>query len=159
MWQFDHGAQYFTVRDPRLAPLVHSWQQQGVIAPWQGTLAVREHGAWQPAKPGVRRWVGVPGMSALGRHLAADVDVQCEVRVEHVQREGARWRLLAETGADLGTFDAVLACVPAPQAHDLLLPVAPGTRSAHTRRRHAPHVGQPCWCCATAPTCRGMAPS
>ena len=132
VWQFDHGAQYFTVRDPRLLPLVHSWQQQGVIAPWQGALAVREHGAWQPAKPGVRRWVGVPGMSALGRHLATGLDVLCEVRVEHVQREGTRWRLLADTGADLGTFDTVLACVPAPQAHDLLLPVAPAL-AARTR--------------------------
>lgn len=124
-WQFDHGAQYFTVRDARLQPHIASWAQRGIIAPWQGTIAVREQGAWQPAKAGVRRWVGVPGMSAIGRHLAADLDVQCERRVAHIQREGSQWNLLADTGADLGVFDAVMVCVPAPQAHALLAPVSP----------------------------------
>ncbi|MCC7055560.1 MAG: NAD(P)-binding protein [Gemmatimonadaceae bacterium] len=132
VWQFDHGAQYFTVRDARLAPSLHSWQQRGIVAPWTGALAVREAGAWRDAGTRVRRWVGVPGMSALGRHLAADLIVQYQTRVAHIQREGRQWRLVDDTGADLGTFDVVLTCVPAPQAHDLLAPVAPSL-AARTR--------------------------
>ncbi|HYW51746.1 MAG TPA: NAD(P)-binding protein, partial [Gemmatimonadaceae bacterium] len=128
-WRFDHGAQYFTIRDARLLPHVHSWMHQGIIAPWHGALAVREHGAWQPAKEGVRRYVGVPGMSALGAHLAADVDVQREVTVVHIEREGRQWRLLSDTAADLGAYDVVLACVPAPQAITLLSAVAPALAS------------------------------
>lgn len=124
-WRFDHGAQYFTIRDPRLAPLVRSWQQQGVIALWNGALAVREQGEWQAAKTGVRRWVAVPGMSALGAHLAQDVSVQLHTTVAHIQREGRQWRLVSDTGADLGIFDVVLACVPSPQAQLLLDPIAP----------------------------------
>ncbi|MDZ7632296.1 MAG: FAD-dependent oxidoreductase [Gemmatimonadaceae bacterium] len=131
-WQFDHGAQYFTVRDARLAPLVQSWQQQGVIDIWNGTLAVRESGAWQPAKTGVRRWVATPGMSALGTHLADDIDVRLNTTVAHIQREGRKWRLVADGGGDLGTYDIVLTCVPSPQAQQLLEPVAPhlATRAA-----------------------------
>ena len=124
-WRFDHGAQYFTVRDPRLAPLIRSWHQRGVIAQWQGALAVRENGEWQSAKTGVRRWVAVPGMNALGAHIALDLDVTLHTQVAHVQREGRQWRLIADGGGDLGTFDSVLACIPAPQVHQLLSPVAP----------------------------------
>ncbi len=124
-WRFDHGAQYFTVRDARLAPLVSSWQQRGFIALWQGALAVRDSGVWQPAKTGVRRWVGVPGMSALGAHLAQDLRVQLQTQVAHVQREGKQWRLVADSGADLGAFDCVLVCVPSPQAVALLNAIAP----------------------------------
>lgn len=124
-WRFDHGAQYFTVRDARLAPWVRSWHAQGVIELWQGALAVREGGEWQPAKTGVRRWVGTPGMSALGSHLAQHIDVRLSTPVTAIQREGRQWRLVADGGADLGVFDSVLTCVPAPQAAALLSAVAP----------------------------------
>ena len=137
-WRFDHGAQYFTFRDARLMPYVHSWAQQGLIAPWQGTLAVREGGAWQPAKTGVRRYVGVPGMNAIGAHLAADLDVQLETTVTLIQREGRQWRLLDANNEDLGAFDAVLTCIPAPQAATLLAPVSPAlAATASTAVMHA----------------------
>lgn len=138
VWRFDHGAQYFTIRDRRLHPLVHAWQQQGLVAPWQGSLAVRSNGEWTPAKPGVRRLVGVPGMNAIGGHLAADMHVRLETTVLHIQREGRQWRLVADTGADLGVFDTVLTCVPSPQAAGLLDPVAPALASvARTAVMHA----------------------
>ena len=139
-WRFDHGAQYFTSRDARLRPWIHSWQQQGLIAPWQGALAVHENGAWEPAKSGVRRWVAIPGMSALGGHLATDLTVHLDTTVSLLQREGRQWRLVAESGADLGVYDAVLACVPAPQARLLLESVAPALA-----QRAAEAVMHPTW--------------
>ena len=139
-WRFDHGAQYFTTRDARLAPLIASWQQLGVIAVWNGALAVREHGEWTPAKSGVRRWVAQPGMSALGRHLAAELNVTLDTTVAHIQREGKQWRLVADTGADLGVFDVVLTCVPAPQAIALLAAIAPDVAA-----RAASAVMHPTW--------------
>ena len=93
-WRFDHGAQYFMVRDPRLAPFIERWRQKGLIALWQGALAVREGGQWQPAKSGVHRWVAVPGMSALGAHLAADLPLHRNTMVERIERAGHRWRLM-----------------------------------------------------------------
>ena len=131
-WRFDHGAQYFTVRDDRLLPYMHSWEHQGVIAPWQGTIAVRDNGAWQPSKPGVRRYVAVPGMSALGAHLARDLTVQLETTVTLIQREGCQWRLVSDAGVDLGVFDTVLTCVPAPQAQALLAQVSPALAQRST---------------------------
>ena len=139
-WRFDHGAQYFTVRDSRLTPLISSWQQHELIAPWRGALAVRDSGIWQPARTGVRRWVGVPGMSAIGAHLAADLPVQLQTQVAHVQREGRQLRLVADSGADLGVFDSVLACVPSPQAIALLAPIAP-----HLAQQAASATMHPTW--------------
>lgn len=31
---FDHGAQYFTTRNPAFAAAVTDWQASGVVAPW-----------------------------------------------------------------------------------------------------------------------------
>lgn len=140
VWRFDHGAQYFTVRDDRLLPYIHSWLHQGVIAQWQGTIAVRDDGQWQPSKPGVRRYVAVPGMSALGAHLASDLTVQLETAVTLIQREGRQWRLVSDAGLDLGVFDTVLVCVPAPQARVLLEQVSGGLA-----QRTADAVMHPTW--------------
>ncbi|MBC8090258.1 MAG: FAD-dependent oxidoreductase [Phycisphaerae bacterium] len=124
-WQFDHGAQYFTVRDARLAPTVNAWHQRGLVAPWSGSLVTYEAGTMRPAPTHGQRWVGVPGMSALGKHLGDGLDVALETTVSQLLREGSQWRLVAGTGADLGTFDVVLAAMPSPQVHALFAPVAP----------------------------------
>ncbi|MES2524270.1 MAG: FAD-dependent oxidoreductase [Gemmatimonadota bacterium] len=124
-WQFDHGAQYFTSRDTRLAPLLRSWEAQGLIAAWDGEIAVRERGAWRPAGGDTARWVAVPGMSALGKHMAADLDVVSGATVATLERTGDRWALAATDGTPLGDFDAVLLAVPAPQARALLTVAAP----------------------------------
>lgn len=124
-WCFDHGAQYFTVRDARLAPLVHAWSERGLIAEWNGSLVTYQGGQEVPTPSQGQRWVGVPGMSAVGKHLGDGLDVSLETAVSHLSREGAQWRLVASTGADLGVFDVVLAAVPSPQAHALFAPVAP----------------------------------
>lgn len=125
VWHFDHGAQYFTRRDTRLERLYASWQQQGLIAPWQAQLASYEGGVWTSVRNEGERWVAVPGMNALGKHLAVGLDVALNTTVANVSREGTRWRLVADSGADLGVFDVVLMATPAPQATALLDSVAP----------------------------------
>lgn len=37
-WGMDHGAQYFTVRDPDFRRWVGSWVTDGIVAPWDGDL-------------------------------------------------------------------------------------------------------------------------
>jgi photolyase PhrII len=148
-WTWDHGAQYATFRDPRLAPWVTSWAEAGLLAPWEGRLAVREQGTWRPAAPGPVRWVAVPGMSALGRHLARDLAVRLETPVAHARRTGDRWVLRNAEGETLGEFDHLLVTAPAPQAARLLDADAPAL--AH---RVAQVMMHPCWavrCVLAAP--------
>ena len=38
--RYDHGAQYFTARDPDFQAVVARWTADGLVAPWTGRLAV-----------------------------------------------------------------------------------------------------------------------
>jgi predicted NAD/FAD-dependent oxidoreductase len=118
---FDHGAQYFTARDPRFWRRVAAWAERGLIAPWEGRIAAFDGGSVEPAGRDATRWVGVPGMSALGRALATGLEVRLETRVAAPRRRAGTWQLSDETGGDLGRFDVVIASAPAPQSAELLM--------------------------------------
>ena len=49
--QFDHGAQYFTVRDRLFRRYVESWQHDGIVAPWRGRIVVLSEGYLDPLPP------------------------------------------------------------------------------------------------------------
>ena len=44
-YEFDHGAQYFTARDPRFQDAVEAAIEQGVVAPWDGRAVYKKDGA------------------------------------------------------------------------------------------------------------------
>ena len=118
-YRFDDGAQYFTARDPRFQREVDAWRAVGLAAEWTGRVCVLENGTLSAGEQKAR-YVGVPEMSAIARHLARPCHVLSETRVAHVHREGRRWRLLATAGVDLGAYDVVVVALPAPQAVALL---------------------------------------
>lgn len=121
---FDHGAQYFTARDPAFSGAVAAWEQAGVAARW-------------PAA-GADAWVGTPGMNAPIRAMAEALDVRWGVRAERLRREGALWRVEAE--GEAFTAPTVLVAVPAEQAAVLLADAAPAFAA------HAAGVASaPCW--------------
>ncbi|MDP1570161.1 MAG: FAD-dependent oxidoreductase [Vicinamibacterales bacterium] len=118
--QFDHGAQYFTARDPGFAAAVSAWSDAGVVRPWAGRFASFDSEGREAVNDAVTRWVGVPGMSAIGRHLAGGLDVRTGARVTRLAREDAGWTATLEDGATMDGFDRVIVAVPAPQAVPLL---------------------------------------
>ncbi len=109
---FDHGAQYFTARDRRFLRHVEAWRDRGLLAAWDppGRGDAGGTDTW---------WVAVPGMNALGHHLAADLDVTTEVTVTRLLPEDGVWRIL-DVDRDCGRFDAVVVATPAPQTVPLL---------------------------------------
>src|SRR5215510_14363686 len=118
-YSFDDGAQYFTVRDSRFQREVDAWLASGVAAEWIGRICVLENGTVSAGEQKTR-YVGIPEMSVIMRHLVSASNVLSDTRVAHVHREGKRWRLLAARGEDLGDYDVVVVAVPAPQAVALL---------------------------------------
>lgn len=126
---FDHGAQYFTARDPAFREAVAGWEQTGAAARW-------------PAA-GADAWVGTPGMNAPIRAMAERLDVRWGLRAERLSREGALWRV--EVGEGAFTAATVLVAVPAEQAAVLLADVAP-----HFAARAASLTSAPCWAVMTA---------
>lgn len=122
---FDHGAQYFTIRDPRFQARAAELIAAGCVAPW-------------PAA-GPDAYVGTPGMNAPVRQMAAAFPVQWGARVTRLSRQGETWRLDVEN-ADAVEVDAVVVALPAEQAADLTGPVAPAMAAQAAAART-----QPCW--------------
>jgi renalase len=142
-WSMDHGAQYFTARDPVFRDHLASWEAEGVVARWEGRFVRAVGGSLEPARS-EERWVGTPGMRALALHLAEGLEVHSGLRVIELveaSREGewsegvdpprgaapGRWllRVLDEGDPEgyprlMGPFDAVLLTPPAPQTLELL---------------------------------------
>jgi predicted NAD/FAD-dependent oxidoreductase len=132
-WQCDHGAQYFTARDPDFRAEVARWEAAGVAACWQPRLLrVDADGSRSMADANggadgaLQRFVGTPRMTAPVAWLCAPLALHTSVTVTALQRAGEGWRLeSAETGLLAPHFDAVLLAVPAPQAAPLLRALAP----------------------------------
>ena len=121
--RFDHGAQYFTVRDDRFRRYVQAWREQGIVDQWLGEVAVYEQGQ-QTGYSEAERFVGVPDMKSICRHLLSGLPVHYSCRIQTIQKAGPRWMLLAEDQSLSTHFDRVIVALPAPQAASLLTPVA-----------------------------------
>ena len=139
-WLFDHGAQYFTVRDKLFEGFVESWRRHGLVSEWDGEVAVLGDGAKRSKDRRTRRFVGMPGMNSICRHLAAGLDVTLETRVAGLDRVDGRWLLTSDGGAELGGYDSVIVSAPAPQTAALLAAPAP-----ELSRRAAQVEMAPCW--------------
>ncbi len=118
---FDHGAQFFTVRDPLIRPFLDSWLREGVVTEWKSSL-VRIQGKEVEAARDSTRYVGVPGMIALAEHLAQHLDVRVNHPVERLRKMEGGWALHTADPTHHDLFDIVIVAVPAPQAVPLLAP-------------------------------------
>lgn len=121
---FDHGAQYFTARDPAFQAVVAAWEAQGVVSRW-------------PAA-GEEAWVGIPGMNGPIRAMGLEADVRWGTRALSLKREGAAWHV--DAGEESFTARTVLVAVPAEQAAELLGEAAP-----HLASVAASVQSEPCW--------------
>ncbi|MEM6979351.1 MAG: FAD-dependent oxidoreductase [Planctomycetota bacterium] len=138
--QFDHGAQYFTIRNDVFARHVRSWMDMGLVQPWMGRIvALSDAGKSIEPKRGTARYVGIPGNNAIAKHLAEDLEIVTQTRVAQLQRDGGRWKLRDDDDGLLGTFDVVVVNAPPPQASDLLR-----DHVAWANRIDQVHMS-PCW--------------
>jgi predicted NAD/FAD-dependent oxidoreductase len=135
---FDHGAQYFTVRDMRFQRALAT--APAACKPWSSN-AVRvldPHGrVAEAALPGhEKHWVAVPSMSALPQAWAKPLfdagRIELETRVTRIERDAldpSRWQLQTQGAGDsvhvYSGFDAVVLAVPQALAAPLLQGVAP----------------------------------
>ncbi len=117
---FDHGAQYFTVRDERFQNCVDSWQHAGLVQRWTGRIVSLHDQNKDQDKSSTARFVACPGMNAICRHLAENLDVRTNTRVAPPTRCQGKWLVSDETGSELGRYDVVIVSAPAPQAGELL---------------------------------------
>ncbi len=150
---FDHGAQYFTARDPRFRAMVAQWVAQGAAAPWTPALVAIDMASGAPVRSavgeGTTRHVGVPTMNRIARLLAEGLDIRTGSTVVAARRGPAsggqlQWTVDAVDGegaalAPEGGFDWLVAAMPSPQAATLLGDVP----ALQAGARSLPMV--PCW--------------
>ena len=134
--RIDHGAQFFTVRDPRFRARVDAWLAAGDVAVWtRGVPVWRPDAGWtEPGPDAHPRYAPPAGMSALGRLLGAGTDVRREAPVAQVAATARGWRATLADGSAVEARAALLTA-PAPQARALLAdaPLAPGVADALER--------------------------
>lgn len=122
---FNHGAQYFTARDPAFQQQVDRWAGQGTVARWPEAA----HDAW----------VGTPGMNAVIKAMAAGQDVRWNVHVDRLERDGNGWTITAGAATFSG-FSAVVLAVPSEQALPFL-----SLHDFAMARQAMPLRSLPCW--------------
>jgi renalase len=100
---FDHGAQYFTANGSRFRAMAEQWKAEGHADEWFD-------GAF----------VGLPGMTAPARALAAGHAIVSGCQIARVQHEDRGWSVHTVDGSvetpGNGYFTAIILAVPAPQA-------------------------------------------
>ena len=125
---FDHGAQYFTARDPRFVRYVDSWVEQGLVGRWPDQangsdqkIVVIEAGSIQSESSSQDRFVAVPAMNAICKHLASDLNVHLNTRIDKITAVAEGVALTDQDGNDLGVFDQLIVSAPAAQTSELLV--------------------------------------
>jgi renalase len=157
---FDTGAQFLTVRDPRVAPHLAAWRDAGVAREWFRGSPDDPPGDVRDARgdqgggrdrgtdtgDGHPRYRGTPTMRSIAEHLAASLPLHLGSRVTGVRATDGGWRLdlVDRTDQPLPSVhgDALLLTPPVPQTRELLtgLPLAPATVATLAAVRFAPCI-------------------
>ncbi len=123
-YEFNHGAQYFTVSNPLFWNIVSAWQTDGIVRPWDGWIVELERGQVTNSDLATQRFVGVPGMQAVAENLARRCDLQTSANIAELERQAdGGWRLFNERGDYVGAFDIVVIATAAHQVAVLCRPV------------------------------------
>ena len=156
---FDHGAQYFTVRDPRFALALEQVPgTSACVRPWSAN-AVRVldplgHVVEAALPTREAHWVPTPGMRSLVAHWAAPLEaagqLHVNARVERLSRDRLhpqRWQLQVqgERAAVASGFDAVLLALPHAQSLQLLRQSATEAAASDLMTRLQGVDVAPCW--------------
>lgn len=123
---FDHGAQYFTVRDHRFKDLVEKWQKLGIVQEWSRGFATADGSYYAD---GLARYRGDPDMAVVPNYLARTLQVQLSSKVVRINWQQGSWTITISGGRSFRARSLLLS-PPVPASLALLdrsqvdLPVA-----------------------------------
>lgn len=110
-YEFDHGAQYFTVKSDAFTDFLSSYVIAGDVVPWipEGLPELNN-----------LKYIASPRMNSLCKAMAAALDVRLGARVGKANFKDGRWILTGTEGEDFGRFDGLIMATPAAQAREML---------------------------------------
>ncbi len=112
----DHGAQFFTTRDPAFTALLNEWLADGIAFEWSRGWS---DGSLASTRDGHPRYAIKGGMNALAKHLAIGLDVRLKEEVTSLSVIDGGWEVRDAVGSRV-TAKAVLLTPPVPQSLALL---------------------------------------
>jgi len=130
---FDHGAQYFTARDPRFVMALETSPR--LVKRWGANTVQVINEVGQVSTPSAPvsepHWVGVPGMASVVTGWAEDIKapskIELQTQVTQIEPDALKpghWQLRTEGPDDArhvySGFNAVFLAIPSPQAQSLL---------------------------------------
>jgi len=105
-WQFDHGAQFFSAKDPHFKTIVDEWVAEGIVGEWQGTFGVLDGNSktFTEDTETKTRYVGTPSMNSVAKSLAKRTGVELVtsrrvVRFEKGADESDSWSVVHRSSA------------------------------------------------------------
>ncbi len=134
LFEFDHGAQFFTARTKCFQDFLIPYLKAGIVAEWHPRLTDLNGGA-SPAwdRP---HFVAVPGMTALAKAMAEEVLVHRETRIAALHAHDNKWNLRFVEGGMSGSFDWIISTAPGEQSADLIPRTAVFFDTLHAARMH-----------------------
>lgn len=115
-WNADHGAQYFTARDPLFIEELKHWIKSEVASIWNPRLKVFKQDQWHDSISSENRYVGTPNMTSPGKFLARNLSIQLNQTIDHITYKAGKWSLHSiEAGEIQKQFDWLVLALPAPQ--------------------------------------------
>lgn len=114
--RFDHGAQFFTVRDAAFRTLVGQWLDRGIVKEWCRGFPEQDGTQRDDGPP---RYVAVEGMNRIPKALAADLAVHVQTKAVKAERTGRAWHVLTD-GGETVVADRLVLTSPLPQSLSLL---------------------------------------
>ena len=119
-YEFNHGAQYFTVNNPLFWNIVSAWQTEGIVRPWDGWIVELDKGQVSRADMATQKFVGYPRMQMVAENLAKNCDLTVSANISELEKQkDGGWRIFNERGDYLGAFDIIIIATTAHQVSDL----------------------------------------
>ena len=113
---FDHGAQFFTARDPQFHKLVESLKNEGIVRQWSQGFS--ESGA-MTSIDGHPRYMGIGGMTSIAKKLSQDLEVHLQTAAIAISFDGEFWHAQTIDGR-VFNGDCLILTAPIPQSLSLL---------------------------------------
>lgn len=118
---FDHGAQFFKVRDPNFKEYIKPMIEEGIIGIWRARFVEIEKDKvissrlWgdDPAN-----YIGIPSMSSIGKFMSQNLNIKLSEQIAKIEKHDI-WELFNEEGVSQGKYDWVISTIPPVQCMQL----------------------------------------
>lgn len=115
---FNHGAQFFTNKNPELSQYYSQLKEQGLIEPFHTPIGYSSDKARFSAATAEERFVGNPFMNSFLKKWSEDAIVRTELKIRAIERVNNKWKVTDDSGEGFAGFDRCVLTVPYPQGID-----------------------------------------